>query len=870
MEQYLIQHAIRNVWGNPFQDLQFPFAGKRLTPLNGALNNFQLGKRLVALPNSGKRYHVYQIGQLHPGLIGFVNNQPGWIQESWKNLADSMGPNKMMISLYTKEGVSIPRFQSYMMFSNERYLIYAVEINDKIKVDFNNDQIYLRVYSNGYFSSSAANGPDDVLFCKGKKILNSADVIAIQSEVTQLRQRSGYTFTYVNGYLTDDISPFNAQIGDIVEYIFDGSVKRVVSFTVGNLNSFESILDQKSKYLLHYAGTGDNTIDYQDDIETFILAPQPFNKFKGYYYHHNTAESIRMVTHRDYSVVTDYVQYISQALATSLSDTPMDLLTFKIQLVIRKSGTNHALVYDNSRIFEMYKLSDDKIMQAMVGINSTLPNWRAENLERNDYTGLMRIPSATDITLDLVQGAYGYNGISKIVGDTPQKTTLISGRQTATIPQALVGNCTVYEYDANGLMLGWYPYAGMATYQAVNNNTRLIEVISGKGTNTPNSIYGQNNLTLPTYDSYRVYRCFLVNGQPNNDWHDITGSSEYTVQNGKLVWTGEQFDHWLMIRSDETFLAYDMELSCVNGNLFFTLAENADRSLGNGIQNYLLPVPMGDLDIILNGKSLINSLDYNIDASKKLMIVNKKYLVQPGETALQKIHVRATGFCSADLKWDQVEDVGFIKYGFLSNNNRYDIRDDKVLRITVDGKTMDRSDLVFSEDHDGVTVADPTNGLPYQVKDIVVPLKQMVNEDTYSLRAKSQAIDKAVSDYMTIKDPEPGRGNLNIIPEKYRLVSTFVCRILDALQTQEISQAQVEAATSDTAIIMLCHPYEDVLAFDPVNEVLNYDYNYVQVEPHHNETVIDLPFWQFKFLSKVVSLYCHGVVKLSPFFTVSN
>lgn len=868
MEQYLIQHAIRNVWGNPYQDLQFPFGGKRLTPVNGALNVFQLGRRLVTLPTQGKRYHVYQIGQLYPGLIGFANKMPAWVQESWKNLADLMGSNKMMISLYTKEGVSLPRFTSYLMFSNERDLVYAVEVNDKIKIDFNQDQIYLRVYSNAYFEG--ATGADDIIACKGKRISNSSDVIAMQGEVTQMRQRLGYTFTYVNGHLTDDISPFNAGVGDLVEYVFDGSVKRVVTFTVGNLNSFESILDGKRKYLLHYAGTGDNTIDYQDDIDTFILAPQQFNKFKGYYYHHNTTESIRMVTHRDYSVVTDYVEYISQKLASSLSDTPMDLLAFKIQLVVRKSGTNHALIFDNSRIFEMYKLDDDEIVQAMVGLNSTLPIWRAENLENNDYTKIMRTPLAQSITLDLVQGAYGYNSISKIVGDTPQKTTLISGRQTATIPQALVGNCTVYEYDANGLMLGWYPYTGPALYQSVNNATRLIEVISGKGTDTPKLIFGQDHLTLPTYDSYRVYRCFLVNGEPNNDWQDITGSTEYTVQNGVLIWGSEQFDHFLMIRSDETFLAYDIELPCVNGNLFFTLAEKEDRGLGTGLQEYLLPVPMGDLDLILNQRSTIKGLDYNIDSTKKVMFCNKKYLVQPGETAVQKIHVRATGFCTSDLKWDQLEDVGFIKYGYLSNNNRYDLRDDKVLRITVDGKTMDRSDLVFSEEHDGVTVADPTNGLPYQIKDIVVPLKQMVNEDTYTMRAKSQAIDVAVSNYMTIKEPEPDRGNLNIIIQKYRLVSTFVCRILDAIRSGEITQAQVEAATSDSAIIMLCHPFEDTLAFDPVNEALNYDYHYVQVEPHHNETVIDLQLWQYKFLSKVVSLYCHGVVKLSPFFTVST
>jgi hypothetical protein len=46
-------------------------------------------------------------------------------------------------------------------------------------------------------------------------------------------------------------------------------------------------------------------------------------------------------------------------------------------------------------------------------------------------------------------------------------------------------------------------------------------------------------------------------------------------------------------------------------------------------------------------------------------------------------------------------------HGVLSNNNKYDIRDDKVLRITVDGKLKTRADMIFSEFHSGISVIDP-------------------------------------------------------------------------------------------------------------------------------------------------------------------
>lgn len=83
---------------------------------------------------------------------------------------------------------------------------------------------------------------------------------------------------------------------------------------------------------------------------------------------------------------------------------------------------------------------------------------------------------------------------------------------------------------------------------------------------------------------------------------------------------------------------------------------------------------------------------------------------------------------------DEIDDFGFVEHGFLSNNNRHDIRDDKVLRITLNGSLKDRNDLQFSEGHDGISIVNSLNGQPYQIKDIIVPLKQLVNENTYSLR----------------------------------------------------------------------------------------------------------------------------------------
>lgn len=866
MYQYLVDHAIKNVWCNPEQDNQLIIAAKKVTRLNGELNTVRLMNRLVNLPTTGKRYHVYQVGQILPVALGLLPIKYSWEPEKWIKFSDAMSDNKLITNIYTIDGINIPRFSSYYMFTDDKTLVFAIEVEPKLSMNIETDVVYVRLYSNAYYQSQQTDQVKDFVKCKGSKVTTMQAILDHQAEVTYHRTLGGHTQCYVNGFLVNDISPVTASIGDVVEFVHDSSVKRVVTFTVNSLASFTSILDTKQKYLLHHLFQNNDTIDYQDDIDIYIVNQSETGTYKAAYYHRNNQDSHRMVTHRDYSVVVDYFDYIANSLMNKTTEVPLDIRDFKLQVVIRNSGYYRPLIQDNNRVFELYKLSNDKILQALTGVNSTLPLWKAENLENSFYTKLMRTP-LTSINRDLIQKAYGYNSISKIVGETPSFASIVSGRKSVTLPYGLYANSTAYEYDVNGYLLGYHHHVNGTDYEATNGETELIEVISGLGTVSPSVVFGQDNIPLPTYHNYRVYRCFLHNGEPNNEWQDITGSSEYVVQNNVLVYTGEQYDQFLMIRDDSKFLAYDLNLTPTNGNIFFTLAEQENR--GTGPLAYTLPVPLGELDIFLNGKSLINGLDYVVKFPK-VYIINKSHLKQPALTETQNIHVRFTGFCKSDLKFDEIDDFGFIQHGYLSNNSKYDVRDDKVLRITVDGSLKHRSHLEFSEEHDGVSITNPNNGKPYQVKDIVVPLKELVDENTYSLRDKSMVIDQAVANYMTIKLPQPERNAVSAIPARYPLVSPFMSRIIDAVKSNELSSVEVTTAISDMAVINLCAPFENLLQYDPINLDNDFDFNYVTVLPHRNFTPINVTMSQYKFLSKVAKLYGNDQLDISSFLTFNT
>lgn len=865
MENFLIKHAIDNVWCNPDQDNQLIFKAFRITKLLGELNRFKLMHRQVELPTQGKFYHVYQIGQLHPKVLGLFSQQPDWTQEQWISFKDASNTLKLIISIYTAKGATIPLFKSYYMFTKERDLIFAVEIDNRIKADLDFEDLYFRFYTNAYYQSTRSDANDDYIYVQGQVVFDTNEILSLQQTYLTYSQKPGYTYVFKNGYLVNKVDLFTIQPNDVVELIYDSSVKRLVEFKITDLLTFNSELDDKYKYLLHPPKDGEAVINYQDDIDIFISYKDASLRTKGFYYHRNNPDSHRMVTHRDYSIVPDYVEYIGSSLIETLSQT-MDVRDLYVQVIVKKSGYDRPLIFDNNRIFELYKLTDEKIIQAMVGLNATVAEWKAETLENSAYTALMR-DDFTGVTIEDIQSAYGYNGLSKVVGDTPMRTYNRGTLKQIDVPIGLYENSTAYEYDNQGKLLGWYPHLSGSDYECANNNAQYVEMISGRGSHRPEVTYGTDQIDLPIINNYRVYMTFVSGNVISPNWTDITGTNLYHVENNKLIWNGHYTGQYLMVRSDKTFLAYDLELDHVAGTYYFTLTEEVVSDLRNGEQ--VLQFPLGELDIFLNDKPAIKGLDY-IVKFPKVYIVNKGFLKQPVVSEKLKVHVRFTGFCNRELEMDEIDDYGFVEHGFLSNNDRYDIRDDKVLRITLNGAFKDRQDIQFSEEHDGISIINSLNGQPYQIKDIIVPLKQLVNENTYSLREKSLLIDKHISDYMTIKLPQPDRNAVSSIYQRYVLVSPFFCHLIFDMATGQFDSEQLLQNLSDSILIEICKPYEFLLDFDPINESNQIDMNYVEIHPHSLNTVIPLTIYQYRFLLRVVKIYGNDRIDIASFVSINQ
>lgn len=862
MFDFIKNHAVQNVWCSPEQDKQIILRIAKITPMNGKPLTHRVMWRKHRLPDNQSSWHVFQIGGIHPLLLGLLPTK-----NTWTSFAQACNTQKMICDIYTINGVNIPRFETFYMFNQDRDLIVAIKQNKKINFDFNDSNIFLRVYSNAYFQSNRSDQLVDKVVVQGTRPLTTQQILNFQAVYETHKALPGVVNAFVNGYRVKNINLLSVNVGDTVEFVYDSSVIKTVDFKIRDLNVFESILDLKRKYLLHYTGQDNQTIDFHDDIDVFLVDTIDTNKERGFYYHRNKGDSFRNVTHRDYAITVPYIEAYLPTIgaAAALDGRVFEYMDLTVRLHIRKSGYQRPLVFENSRIKELYKLSDTLIVRAMLNIDSNVDVWKAANLENSFYTKIMR-SRYSEITNEIVQKAYGYNAISKVIGDNPNPTFPFSGFTNVNVPYGLQQNSTAYEYDQTGNLLGFYHHTLGSNYSCVNSNAKLVEFIPGIGSKQTEQNFGLNNVPIPPNDSYRVYACKnLIATGPDNNWQDVTGTDKYIVQNNKVVWADTTFDPYICVRTNNKFLAYNLSLPVSLGQLKFTFTES--HLINNTvIPNQIAYVPYGQLDIFLNGKSLIRDLDYIVNYPE-VVITNKEYLINPLTTE-QKLVIRFTDFCDNQLKLIPKGDVGFIQHGFLSNNNKFDIRDDKVLRIVLNGNLVTRDALEFSEEHPGVGVLDADNGKPYEIKDIIIHLRGLVAENTYSLRQKSIVIDNIISSYLTLKFPQPQRPAPSAIPSRYEIYSPFFNKLIFLLKDNVLDVSDLGNLYSDNQVITKVTPYLPLLNFDPIMEKNAVDGNFVIIHPHMLTTVIDLKFEKYRFMERVAKLYGKNVVSLSPFVRV--
>lgn len=483
------------------------------------------------------------------------------------------------------------------------------------------------------------------------------------------------------------------------------------------------------------------------------------------------------------------------------------------------------------------------------------------------------------------------------------------------IPPTYVESSTAYEYDIDGLLLRRVGVRNQEWYQP-KEGCVYVEWVLGQSGHLVDYVISKTDVKLREGFGFRVYRAKWVidpnidnttkvhnelpisktnenlypnpdvggeiraltysetpndipptpppmpdGGRPLPPWIDITGTDQYRIENGYIVWNFDTINNVGMVVFDTDHLYGEFPLSHIDNSLTFAITHEWD------VGGPLLQIEPGQVDIWMNRHPLIGGVDYILNFPN-VYIINKMWLVE-GE---QFIQWRATGLSESGLV--NTSELGFVAEGVLGHNGRYNLRIDRPTKTILGGRLFLTSSLDWAEDINHGENVREWNGWPYEVKHIYTANKFVDKEDIYWGYNKSLGLDVTVGSYLTErvsykkKDPQ----EIDYMEsDKYRLFSPFLSQVVNeiVLGFLILPEPNEEGIPfSNQQIDDLTREYQWMLDFDPI--VLDLDLKYFTVHPYSNLKVPTVTADQLTFITMVNDLYLKSKIKIEGHFEVKH
>lgn len=836
----LVKHAHSNIWSGPRQDTQYIITPSRITARRGVLGKVSLGLMDYSLPTGSDRYSVFVLGDIPPFMVGMRE-----YIDKWVTAEAHVNSNSLLIDVYSVDGVRYPLFLTYFLHTRGGQVAIAIKHINK-GFDVTTGDIYFRWRSAAWFQDNLSVGPNKGVTVKGLVVKSDTDLQNLISHLTTMRQLSGYTTILKNGRRIRSINSTTIKTGDYVEITQDRSVREVIEVPVNQLLMFDSLLDNKTKYLLTQIGYG-STIDYVDDIDINVLYYNTVSIYDGVYYHHNHSDSHRNVTHRDFAVPSAYVNGI-------INKNPVwvDRNKLKLEIVIRNSGMIRPLTYTHNRIFELFKLSHPLRLQAMVGEKATLTEWNAVNLELDSYPKVMSSPYR-DVDIKSCTDLYGYNATSKIVGTEVSK--VIEGQVWVPLKPVTFDGATIYEYNGLGDLLDHHTVEKVSKYPIQNPATRYVEIYSGIGGDNMGTLFDVREVEIPNGVEFRAYLTDKWSDQKYGEWVDVTGDlTKYTLVDGKLTWIVDKRIYKTAIRTDDKFMSVDFEIARRDKVMVFTIVADG-LYIGRGPLTGWLEIPPGDIDVFLNRRLLVEGIDYHVNWPE-ICIINKSQMVS---TLSQNITVRARGFCNSDLSRQLPRERGFIYDRIIGKRNKYYSREDKLNIIHIAGKVF-TVDEVFNPDGSVKTLPIGYDRLPYQIKNPFTPMGRYIDRDSFLYKSNSMNLDDRMENYITDVTNHPGENEVSTISDPYLVISPVASKLLHDLLDGIFPIDEFKGNYSIDFLLDKLKRYDWLLPYDPA--IIGYDEAFVSIHPHAYDTPIELNVYQYRIMDKAVKYLLNDKVSM--------
>lgn len=827
-----VTKALQQVWCSPEMDYQRIFHPARLTSHGGVLRSLPILFNYVDLPTLTERYHVFQMGNRLPSEMGIETD----LHNKWVSLEEVINQEQMQLDVYTDMGVFLPAKDVYLMRLNRSNFIMAIRERGNLFGE-REAAIFIRSYTNAWFSSPEAQSLEDRTFIKSVEVRTTADAAALVNLFQDYSRRAGIVRVTKNGIVSELGGVAQIAIGTHIDLFYDGAVKWTVTLPIADLKMFNSELDETEKYIIHppKSLTGAKQIHYHDDVDFYVVTGNGTTR-RGLFLHSNVKESQRMLTHNDYAIRVGHVNSLCAELGTSPENCA-------VVMYIRKGRRDRELSYERHFIHELYKLPDAEIIDILAEEKASIEYWTARCLENSYYTKLMR-SGIKLVTEDDALKAFGYGGCTV---EAMQNPIPVRGGATLDRPLGFRTHALVTTYDRT-TGLSDMRYVGPASTidtQGIEEGTIDFRLAS---TEHRRKVYHQiESFDLANHLSFTAYKAPKLNGVRDGEWENVTLSTDYAYEDGRFKWLIELPLYEVMVVPGDYSDLFTKVIDYPAETLI-DLAEfhNVDGSY----------IPTAEIRVIANNRLLCNEVDY-IVRNGKLQICNYDI----GKQTAVNVKIARVG-CESDRP--RIEE-GYIFNNTLSRNSRYDLHGSSVKTVVMGKDLLAYNELEFAETGGTSTLLE--NGLPYEMSYYRGPIYGAAWWKVSDLRDDWDKTFTAIEDYLTARLNEVPDEEIPAITEPYYLFSPMMHNIITDLANGTLNLG--EGPFLDAAVKQVCEGYEYLLPYEPL---LNprYDGRLIDVTPHAYEDLQLLTEDEFYFINRVNAIYMNGELMLNQFVGVSN
>lgn len=896
---FLVSHALENVWCQPIQDKQHLIEPARYTPESGAYKRAKVHRYVTDLPSSYDGvttwHHLYHIGRVYPVLLALDDLNDTWVRADI--IAEKFG---VQLNVFLGSGESIALCHCYLRKAYDDNILLAVEIRSDFYLGsqanlddpsygafvprtIGSSTLYFRCYQSARARtidwrqiSHSDYKPVTYVY----KFINSqTDFNAFISAVNAAKTKHanmGKGCYFNDGLMVGTISGYNSAKHrlHLLSYVHDEMVVYDECVPVAKMGAFVSSLDYNMNKMLVMveAAVSDLSINYHDDVDFYLYnrasTTDPYGV--GVYIGRTHPATVRQVTQNAYSLRTDTLIALLNEQRNTLG---VSLGNYYIRCVVRDGAMRKPLPFQKNRINDLYLLSVDQIKQAMYGANSIVNEWRAEVLEASSFSKIMS-GSWSDVTEDLVVDAYGFHALSKLSFNeliTPQNGYYNLNEGYKHTPVANGVNASYLRYDASGKLLGWNNILidndlyndGRPSSYAEFFNLLVSEESDGV-------VYDQNvsSSDLANY-GFRAYVCTMIGGIPTEDWQDVTGTAyySYALVAGvpKVTW------NYSLLNAASLYPAIKVgnkihitKYKPNNPDYFGTLKFSVitDQNWFGVTSKRPQHIPSNTLLLFLGDTPLVENVDYYVNWPEITIV--KRPFTSTSEIANCEVTIMHYGLVTGVGKHTTTRESGFTYAGRLSSNGVYDLRNDRNIKIIVDGRVYIRNEVKFAESSGSTNFVD---GRPYSIMDYRLPLGLVIDRDVSPMMVEADLTDAKVSGYLSDRLPQVDVGQAFISGNRYELVSPLVSAILHGIVNNNLfPDSQLDRDLNNVVIEQLIASYLPLLAYEPINNGASV--YMVNIRPHPYAATMEVTALQYALLEYIIHVLLRDSVDLTPYVTI--